>query len=388
MVRGRPAVEVCVEEVEYLRSLRFSWTKIADILGISRRTLYRRLEEWDLPIDIKYSTITDNDLDRLVADVKRGNPKYGEVLLIAHLNTLGVNVQRSRLRASIHRVDPHTVELRRRVTVRRRVYSVDGPNSLWHIDGHHKLIRWKLVVHGGIDGKTRTIVFLSCSSNNFASTVLHQFQDAVATYGVPDRLRSDKGGENVDVWRFMYQFHGDSSAIITGSSTHNERIERLWRDVYRCVISNYYELFYLLEEQHDLNSLNETDLYCLHFVYLPRINKHLQDFCESWNHHSLSTEHNQTPYQLMLLGLGSSQSHGQQSSVQSTSLPPGVNVTQHVQVPRSKFIPCSTLLSLLHQSINPLQDCSDFGCTLYLTAVSLVGQHLQTGNNCTCATVE
>ena len=24
-----------------------------------------------------------------------------------------------------------------------------GPNSLWHIDGNHKLIKWHLVIHGG-----------------------------------------------------------------------------------------------------------------------------------------------------------------------------------------------------------------------------------------------
>ena len=40
----------------------------------------------------------------------------------------------------------------RSVTIRRRVYCVDGPNSLWHIDGHHKLIKWRFVVHGGING--------------------------------------------------------------------------------------------------------------------------------------------------------------------------------------------------------------------------------------------
>ena len=164
-------MEVDVEEVEYLRSLRFSWKKIAEIIGISRRTLYRRLNEWNLPIDIKYSTITDENLDSLVADIKRSYPTYGEVLLRSHLNTLCVNIQRSRLRACIHRIDPYTIELRRRETVRRRVYSVENPNSLWHIDGNHKLIRWKLVVHGGIDGKTRTIVFLNCSPNNCASTV-------------------------------------------------------------------------------------------------------------------------------------------------------------------------------------------------------------------------
>jgi len=26
--------------------------------------------------------------------------------------------------------------------------------SLWHIDSNHKLILWKIVVHGGIDGNT------------------------------------------------------------------------------------------------------------------------------------------------------------------------------------------------------------------------------------------
>ncbi|KAK3702165.1 hypothetical protein QZH41_015071, partial [Actinostola sp. cb2023] len=41
-----------------------------------------------------------------------------------------------------------------------------------HIDGHHKLILWRIVVHGGIDGYSRVIVFLKTSTNNMASTVL------------------------------------------------------------------------------------------------------------------------------------------------------------------------------------------------------------------------
>ena len=78
--------------------------------------------------------------------------------------------------------------------MQRRVYSVET------IDGNHKLIRWKLVVHGGIDGKTRTIVFLHCASNNLAATVLRHFQCAVNQCGLPDCVRTDRGGENVDMW--------------------------------------------------------------------------------------------------------------------------------------------------------------------------------------------
>ena len=64
-------------------------------------------------------------------------------MLMAALKVRNVWIQHTRLRASIHRIDPHRTELRRRNTIRRSVYSVDGPNSLWHIDGNHKMIRWK-----------------------------------------------------------------------------------------------------------------------------------------------------------------------------------------------------------------------------------------------------
>ena len=208
-------------------------------------------------------------------------------------------VQRTRLRASIQRVDPHATALRRRETVQRRVYSVDGPNSLWHIDGNHKLIRWKVVIHGGIDGHSRTIVFIQCATNNRADTVLRVFREAVEQFGL-QRVRSDQGGENTDVWRFVFEAHQDPSAVIVGSSTHNERIERLWRDVFRCVSEHYYDLFYDLEAQNQLDPLNHTDLYCLHFVFLPRIQKHLRAFQESWNHHALSTENNKSPYQIQI----------------------------------------------------------------------------------------
>ena len=54
-----------------------------------------------------------------------------------------------------------------------------------------------MVVHGGIDGYSRMIVYLSSSTNNRALTVYSLFRKATEEYGIPSRVRSDKGGENV-----------------------------------------------------------------------------------------------------------------------------------------------------------------------------------------------
>ncbi|KAJ6497289.1 hypothetical protein C8R45DRAFT_768982, partial [Mycena sanguinolenta] len=61
-------------------------------------------------------------------------------------------VQRRRLVHSLRRVDNLGLMLRRRGIAKRRVNHVKRPNALWHLDGHHKMIRWGIVVHGFVDG--------------------------------------------------------------------------------------------------------------------------------------------------------------------------------------------------------------------------------------------
>ena len=89
-------------------------------------------------------------------------------------------------------------------------------------DGHHKLIRWWMVTHGAIDGYSRLIIFLQCSTNNRASTVYDLFLGAVGQYGLPSRVRTDQGRENVQVARHMLQNRGvNRRSIIVGSLVHN-----------------------------------------------------------------------------------------------------------------------------------------------------------------------
>ena len=156
-------------------------------------------------------------------------------------------------------------------------------------------------MHGGIDGYSRVVVYMNCATNNKASTVLPQFAKGVDEFGLPDRIRTDLGGENSAIWQLMVdKHHGDASCVVVGSSTHNTRIERLWRDVHRCVLRPFGDVFRALEDDI-LDPLNEVDIYSLHYCsFQPRINLCLTKWQESWNNHQVPTERNATPYQLYI----------------------------------------------------------------------------------------
>ena len=168
------------------------------------------------------------------------------------------------------------------------------------------ICRWRLVIHGGIDGFSRRIVFLKCSDNNRAETVFHSFERAVLLYGLPLRVRSDKGRENCDVAWYMLnhpQRGPEMASYITGRSVHNQRIERLWRDVYTVCTYIYHQLFNKMEDQGLLDADDELKLFCLHYVFIPRINRDLLEFSEAFNNTPMRTERNKTPVQLWNMGM-------------------------------------------------------------------------------------
>ena len=129
--------------------------------------------------------------------------------------------------------------------------------------------------------------------------MLELFESAVQNYGCPSRVRGDRGVENVGLQQYMERVRGlNRGSFISGRSVHNTRIERLWCDVMYAVIQTYYSLFYFLESTNCLDPDNEVDLFCLHIVFLPLINKALRQFREAYNNHALSTQRNWTPIQL------------------------------------------------------------------------------------------
>ena len=303
--RGRPKLQIHQDQLLELLQCHFTVVDIAKMFGCSPKTIYRRLDQFGLMATL-HTNITDGDLDNIVQSFVLTHPTSGQRMLVGYLRSLGLRISRQRVRDSLLRTDPHGVSLRQRQVLHRRQYSVPGPNSLWHVDGYHKLIRWRLVIHGGIDGYSREIVYLAAATNNRASTVLNVFLNAVQEYGLPSRVRSDKGGENVGISRYMLN-HPERGpgrgSMITGRSVHNQRTERLWRDLFNGCVASFYYYFYELEENGLLDPNDERDLFALHYVYLPYLNHRLQQFRTTWRHHPLRTENNKTPQQLWFAGM-------------------------------------------------------------------------------------
>ena len=258
--------------------------------------------------NLSFSDISDSQLDSITQQFVHAHPVSGQRSLDGFFRGVGLRIQHSRLRESLRRVDPRGVRKRLRQALHRKRYSVRMPNTLWHIDGYHKLVRWRIIIHGGIDGFSRLLVFLSVSTNNAADTVLQSFLNGVHQHGLPSRVGCDRGGENVMVSQFMLthpQRGPGRGSCITGRSVHNQRIERFWRDLlYLWGVSSFlYTLFCTMEDMGMLNPASDTDLFALHHVFLPHIDHSLNVFQESYSHHRLQTVGNRTPYQLWISGL-------------------------------------------------------------------------------------
>jgi hypothetical protein len=143
-----------------------------------------------------------------------------------------------------------------------------------------------------VDWFSRAIIFWNCADNNKAETTERLFRDATLHYGWPIKVRTDYGEENVEVWDAMLAHRGRDRCVIAGSSVHNTRVERMHLEVKTQVVVTFREMFRDLEREGILDRDNDTDLFCLHYVFLPRIIRALQEFRQAHNNHALRTERN------------------------------------------------------------------------------------------------
>ncbi|XP_037830460.1 uncharacterized protein LOC119617641 [Kryptolebias marmoratus] len=378
--QGRPPYNISEEQISHLLSLGMNWQNIAICLGVSSRTLYRHRDRLGIQ-PLAYTAISDVQLNRFVAEILQSTTNAGETYVHGSLRSRGLRIQRWRVRQSLLEIDPVGRCFRRRHAIRRRIYHVSTSNQLWHIDGNHKLVRWRMVFHGCVDGFSRTIIYLACLDNNRASSVLSLFISGVHNFGIPSRVRCDHGLENTGVARFMLYRRGlNRNSVITGRSVHNQRIERLWAELNRVVSFHYIHLFNFMEEHGVLDSLNELHLFCLHYIFLPRIQRAATEFQNQWNNHGLSTQGGQTPLQLWQRGIVNNvgihnpsmngicdidSHHGFDDHTPICQL----HSRNNVVVPSINITISDRIMDSLQQTFDPFEDDGNYGIDLFCNFV-------------------
>ncbi|KAG6912821.1 hypothetical protein DXG01_011761 [Tephrocybe rancida] len=158
---GCPRIGIKPEDLVSLTSGRVTHQQIADLYGCSARTIRRRLVEYGISqpgppvytqqeqpdgsvireytpgVSADLSNLSDDELDRKMLDMYEQFPSFGRRMIDGYLLHLGERVPRQRIIDSYHRVIGPTTATFGTRRIQRRVYSVPGPNSLWHHDGQH-----------------------------------------------------------------------------------------------------------------------------------------------------------------------------------------------------------------------------------------------------------
>ena len=149
---GRPNFLISKETLTLFLEYNFSYKEIATLFNVSKRTIQRRVHEYQLYKE-KHKHISDDELEVLVHKSLLDFPNSGIRRMKGYLQAKELNIQWERIRSAFWKLDPegmisHSVNSN---IIHRRKYYVPRTLFLWHIDGNHKLIRWGFVSYSWRD---------------------------------------------------------------------------------------------------------------------------------------------------------------------------------------------------------------------------------------------
>ena len=208
----------------------------------------------------------------------------------------GFVIDRETVRIILQHLDPAGVERCSRRTFRRRLYSVKGPNYLWHLDGYDKLKPFGFPIHGCIDGFSRRILWLRVGhSNNNPRVISSFFLSCIKEVkGIPRIVRGDRGSENVNVaglQRFFRRNSLDSMAgnksFIYGRSVSNRRIEAWWSFLRKSETDWWIKFFRHLADMGYFDNSDPIHLDCIKFCFTAIIQNELTRIAKHWNLHKI-----------------------------------------------------------------------------------------------------
>lgn len=183
----------------------YEYSEIVDFLSnrhliiISLRHLKRILKQMGLKRKNIPEASTGDMLVAVLTELSASGCCLGYRTLHTRLQQIyGLHIKQKTVLQLLNILDPIGIEQRKKHRLRRRRYTVPGPNFLWHLDGYDKLKPFGFAIHGCIDGFSRKILWLEvASSNNNPRIIASYYLNTIKQLGfLPTALRSDRGTEN------------------------------------------------------------------------------------------------------------------------------------------------------------------------------------------------
>ena len=204
--------------------------------------------------------------------------------------------RRDDVRQIVKQLNPDSIKLRKSRRLHRRRYVADGPNFVWHFDGHDKLKPFGFSIHGCIDGFSRYLIWIEVTSSNKKPELIAKFYlDAVKSLeGIPLQIKADNGTEHFliePMHLHLSTLNGNLEinhfSIIT--SPQNQRIESYWSVLQRDRLGWWRRFFQDLVDLELLNTKDPVVLDCIYYCFMGIIRQELNSVKEDWNSHIISS---------------------------------------------------------------------------------------------------
>ena len=108
---GRPKFLISKETLTLFLEYNFSYKEIATSFNVSKRTIQRRVHEYQLYKE-KYNHISDDELEEMVHKIILDFPKSGFRRMKGYLQAKGLNIQWERIHSALWKLDPERMILR------------------------------------------------------------------------------------------------------------------------------------------------------------------------------------------------------------------------------------------------------------------------------------
>lgn len=95
---GRPSIGIPRETLKMYLNFGFSLIKIPEMLGVSPKTINRRIRQFGLLEEVpKYTEMSNQNLHTVVAEIYREFPNCGICQMKGFLNAKGIRIQWERV---------------------------------------------------------------------------------------------------------------------------------------------------------------------------------------------------------------------------------------------------------------------------------------------------